>query len=148
MPFPLLTKEGWTPDSVNREDGVVESTMTMVFNKASIKGKRKQLRRSMPEAEVILWSQLKNRQISGIKFRRQYSVGGYVVDFYCPKNKLAIEIDGDSHYMANAPERDEERQKWIEQFGIRFLRFTNDNVRKNLYGVLDAIEEAVCDAKV
>jgi len=102
----------------------------------------------MPEAEVILWSQLKNRQISGIKFRRQYSVGGYVIDFYCAKNKLAIEIDGDSHYILNAPERDEKRQQWIEQFGIRFLRFTNDDVRKNLYGVLDAIEEAVCDAKV
>ena len=50
--------------------------------------------------------------------------------------------------MINAPERDEERQKWIEQFGIRFLRFTNDNVRKNLYGVLDAIEEAVCNTKI
>jgi very-short-patch-repair endonuclease len=113
-----------------------------------VKGRRKQLRHTMPEAEVILWSQLKNGQISGIKFRRQYSVGRYVVDFYCAKKKLAIEIDGDSHYMLNAPERDDERQKWIEQFGIRFLRFTNDDVRKNLYGVLDAIEKVVCDTKV
>jgi len=122
--------------------------MTMVFNKSSVKGRRKQLRRTMPEAEVILWSQLKNGQISRIKFRRQYSVGKYVIDFYCAKKKLAIEIDGDSHYVFNARERDEERQKWIEQFGIRFLRFTNDDVRKNLYGVLDAIDEAVCDTKI
>jgi very-short-patch-repair endonuclease len=122
--------------------------MTMVFNKSNVKGRRKQLRRTMPEAEVILWSQLKNRQLSGIKFRRQYSVGGYVVDFYCAKKKLAIEIDGDSHYVLYAPERDEERQKWIEQFGIRFLRFTNDDVRMNLYSVLDAIDEAVCDTKI
>jgi very-short-patch-repair endonuclease len=122
--------------------------MTMVFNKPSVKGRRKQLRRSMPEAEVIVWSQLKNKQISGIKFRRQYSIGRYVVDFYCAKKKLAIEIDGESHYMLNAPERDEERQQWIEQFGIRFLRFTNDDVRKNLYGILDAIEEVVYDTKI
>jgi very-short-patch-repair endonuclease len=121
--------------------------MTMVFNKASVKGRRKQLRSTMPEAEVILWSQLKNKQLSGIKFRRQYSVGRYVVDFYCAKKKLAIEIDGDSHYMLHAPERNEGRQQWIEQFGIRFLRFTNDDVRKNLHGVLDAIDEAVNDTK-
>jgi very-short-patch-repair endonuclease len=119
--------------------------MTIVFNKYIVKERRKQLRRTMPEAEVILWSQLKNRQVSGIKFRRQYSIGKYIVDFYCAKKKLAIEIDGDSHYMLNARERDEERQQWIEQFGIQFLRFTNDEVRRNLYGVLDAIEEAVCD---
>jgi very-short-patch-repair endonuclease len=121
--------------------------MTMVFNKSNVKGRRKQLRHTMPEAEIILWSQLKNNQISGIKFRRQYSIGRYVVDFYCARKKLAIEIDGASHYMLNSPEHDEERQQWIEQFGIRFLRFTNDDVRKNLNGVLDAIEEAVNDTK-
>jgi very-short-patch-repair endonuclease len=123
---------------------VVENAVTMVFNKVGVKGRRKQLRHTMPEAEVILWSQLKDRQIFGIKFRRQYSVGQYVVDFYCAKKKLAIEIDGESHYAPNASERDEKRQQWIEQFGIRFLRFTNNDVRKNLYSVLDAIEEAVC----
>jgi very-short-patch-repair endonuclease len=122
--------------------------MTTVFNTSNVKGRRKLLRRTMPETEIILWSQLKNRQISGIKFRRQYSVGRYVVDFYCAKKKLAIEIDGDSHYIFKSPERDEVRQKWIEQFGIRFLRFTNDDVRKNLYSVLNTIEEAIRDAKV
>jgi very-short-patch-repair endonuclease len=122
--------------------------MTMVFNKANVKGRRKQLRQTMPEAEVILWSRLKNKQISGIKFRRQYSIGKYIVDFYCANKKLAIEVDGESHYMLNVPARDEKRQQWIEQFGVRFLRFTNDDVRKNLNGVLDSIEEAVSDTKV
>ena len=122
--------------------------MTIVFNTSNVKGRRKQLRQNMPEAEIILWSRLKNKQISGIKFRRQYSVGKYVIDFYCAKKKLAIEIDGESHYKLNAPEHDEERQKWIEQFGIRFLRFTNDDIRKNLYGVMDAIEEAISNTYV
>jgi very-short-patch-repair endonuclease len=117
--------------------------MAKVFNRTSEKGRRKQLRKAMPDAEVILWSRLKNRQITGTKFRRQYSIGKYIVDFYCAEKKLAIELDGESHFVEGAQEKDVARQKWIEQFGIRFLRFTNDDIRKNLYGVLDAIEEAI-----
>ncbi|MGD0590005.1 MAG: endonuclease domain-containing protein [Bacteroidota bacterium] len=117
--------------------------MAKVFNRTSEKGRRKQLQKAMPDAEVILWSRLKNRQITGTRFRRQYSIGKYIVDFYCAEKKLAIELDGESHFVEGAHEKDVARQKWIEQFGIRFLRFTNDDIRKNLYGVLDAIEEAI-----
>jgi very-short-patch-repair endonuclease len=117
--------------------------MRRIFNKTSERQKRKALRKTMPEAEVILWSKIQKKQIAGFRFRRQYSVGPFVVDFYCAERKLAIEIDGDSHYKPGAEERDKKRQNWIEQYGIRFLRFTNDDVRKNLYGVLEAIEEAV-----
>ena len=104
-------------DGVVRDDGV-EKTMSKVFNRTSEKGKRKQLRKAMPEAEVILWSRLKNRQIVGTKFRRQYSIGKYILDFYCVEKKLTIELDGESHFAEGAQEKDETRQKWIEHFGL------------------------------
>lgn len=97
----------------------------------------------MPEAEVILWSKLRARQLVGCKFRRQYSVGPFVIDFYSPQYKLAIEVDGDSHFVDNAEEYDRQRQQYIEQFGIHFLRFTNADVRTNLYGVLDTIMQKI-----
>ncbi len=75
----------------------------------------------MPQAEAILWSQLQKRQVLGFKFRRQYGVGSYVLDFYCPEVKLAIEIDGNSHLREDAVEYDGTRQAEIEKLGIRFF---------------------------
>jgi very-short-patch-repair endonuclease len=91
----------------------------------------------------MLWAGLKGRQISGCKFRRQYGVGPYVIDCYCPAQKLAVEIDGESHVMGDVPEYDRERQTYIEQFGIRFLRFNNMDIYENMNGALEAIEQAI-----
>jgi very-short-patch-repair endonuclease len=93
----------------------------------------------LPPAELILWSRLKNRQVCTQKFRRQFSVGPYVVDFYCPALKLAIEIDGDSHFQPGEQEKDRTRQQFIESTGVQFLRFRNIEVRQNLRGVLETI---------
>ena len=101
------------------------------------------LRKSMPTAELILWSKLKNKQLLGHKFRRQYGVESYSVDFYCPKVKLALELDGDSHYNEGSEEEDRERHNFIERYGITILRFTNDDVKRNLHGVMLAIEEKI-----
>ena len=90
-----------------------------------------------------MWSKLKNRQICTQKFRRQFSVGPYVVDFYCPALKLAIEIDGDSHFQPGDQAKDRKRERHIESFGIQFLRFRNNEVRENLRGVLEAIYRKV-----
>ncbi|NEZ65094.1 DUF559 domain-containing protein [Leptolyngbyaceae cyanobacterium CCMR0082] len=79
--------------------------MTKIYNKNSQKLNRQNLRRQMPKAEVILWIRLRRRQIAGVKFRRQYSVARFVLDFYCPELKLAIEIDGPTHYSAEAKGR-------------------------------------------
>ena len=95
----------------------------------------------MPPAEVILWSKLRGKNIQGYKFRRQYSVGTYIVDFYCAELKLAIEIDGESHFTAGSKDRDRRRQEFIESAGIRLLRFTNRDVYERLEGVLAAIME-------
>ena len=115
--------------------------MTRVFNTNSGKQTRRMLRKSMPEAEVILWSKLRRKQMGGYKFRRQYGVGRYSIDFYCPELELAIEVDGDSHFADGAAEKDKERENFIIQFGIRFLRFSNTDIRENLDGVLFQIEE-------
>jgi very-short-patch-repair endonuclease len=115
--------------------------MAKIFNKSSEKEKRRRLRNSMTEEEIILWSRLKSRQVGGFKFRRQYGVGPFVVDFYCPEKKLAIEVDGGGHFEDEAIKKDLKRQKAIEQYGIRFVRITNLDIRKNFLSVLTAIED-------
>jgi very-short-patch-repair endonuclease len=97
----------------------------------------------MPKSEVLLWIKLKNKQMHGERFLRQFGVEEYILDFYCPRLKLAIEVDGDSHYMPGAEEYDRTRQDHIEAFGIRFLRFTYDDVCKNLDGVCQEIHEKI-----
>jgi very-short-patch-repair endonuclease len=93
----------------------------------------------MPQAEVMLWLKLRGKNVKGYKFRRQYSVGTYIVDFYCAELKLAIEIDGESHFIAGSEDHDRKRQKFIESAGICFLRFTNTDVYERLDGVLETI---------
>ena len=117
--------------------------MTEYFNRSSEKEMRRRLRKEMPQAEVVLWTRLRGKQLFGKKFRRQYSVGPYSIDFYCPEVKLAIELDGDSHFTQEAKQYDAQRQQYIESFSIRFLRFTNQDVYENLDGVLEAISLAV-----
>ena len=117
--------------------------MSRIFNRSSETQNRQALRRASPAAEQKLWQALRGRQILGYKFRRQYSVGSYVIDFYCPQLKLAIEVDGDSHYQAEAVEYDRNRQGYIESMGIRFLRFTNREVFEQLGDVLEQIVSAV-----
>lgn len=97
----------------------------------------------MPLAEIILWNNIKGRQLKGYKFRRQYGVEDFVIDFYCPELKLALEVDGDSHYIQDAHLFNKERQNRIETFGIQFLRFTNREIYENLEGVLLKIEERI-----
>jgi very-short-patch-repair endonuclease len=113
--------------------------MAKIFNKNNVRGKRRSLRKRMPPAEVALWQVLRNKQANGYKFRRQYSVDRYILDFYCPFAKLAIEIDGDSHFNETAIKADKIRQKTIEDMGIEFLRFTNHDIHENLEGVFEAL---------
>jgi len=109
------------------------------FNRSQDKDKRRQLRNSMTPTEILLWIRIKNGQLNGLMFRRQTSIGGYVVDFYLPQHKLAIEIDGPSHLGPEAAEYDQERQKTIEDLGVIFLRFTNDDVYNRIDWVLNRI---------
>ncbi|MEQ8755927.1 MAG: endonuclease domain-containing protein [Coleofasciculus sp. G1-WW12-02] len=121
--------------------------MTKLYNRTSEKEKRQVLRQNMTSAEKRLWSHLKGKQIEGCKFRRQYSVAQFVIDFYSPEIKLAIEVDGDSHFQAGVPEYDKERQQFIESTRISFLRFTNDDVQSNLSSGCEVIRHKIMDLR-
>ncbi len=116
--------------------------MTLHFNRRSEREKRKGLRSNASDAEQRLWRQLRAKQL-GTKFHRQYSVDAYVLDFYAPRWKLAIEVDADSHFTVEAKQYDEERTAYMKQFGIEVVRFTNLEILENIGGVLETIEGAV-----
>ena len=97
----------------------------------------------MINAERLLRTELKGKNISGYKFRRQHSIGIYIPDFYCTGLKLAIEVDGPTHCTDIEVKYDDERQKEIENLGIQFLRFTNDEIYNNLYNVIEKIKETI-----
>ena len=113
-----------------------------VHNLPAKKEQRRELRSHLTPEEACLWSHLQQRKLGGRKFRRQHSVGPYILDFYCPAEELAIELDGASHDNDAAQAHDERRTDFLSQLGIRVVRFENKDVRKNLEGVLAAIEQA------
>ena len=95
-----------------------------VMNIPEMKFFRRELRTHGTSAEGALWNILKRRQIAGLQFRRQYSVGTYILVFYCPALKLAIELDGDYHYHMDMPDRDWTReQELLKKYGVKTLRF-------------------------
>ncbi len=92
--------------------------MTRIFNRTDEKEKRRKLRNNTTQAEKLLWERLRKRQVKNKRFLRQFSVGKYVIDFYCPEIKLAIEADGDTHSSEEEIEYDKNRQREIENIGI------------------------------
>ncbi len=117
--------------------------MTLHYNKLSEKQKRKDLRNNATKAERILWNYLKNSHLENTKFRRQYSIDQLVVDFYCSELKLAIEVDGSSHFEKDQILYDIERENYIKSFGIQFLRITNEDVYTGIESVLAQISDKV-----
>lgn len=114
--------------------------MTKLYNKLSTRKFRKSLRNNMPFAERLLWSRLKSKQLNNLKFRRQYSIGKYVLDFYCVEKRLAVELDGDSHYLSEYDrESDIRRDQYLGSIDIKVLHFTNNEIYNNLDGVLEKI---------
>ena len=98
---------------------------TDINNLPFLKTFRTELRSGLTPAEARMWSILKGSRLDGRKFRRQHSVGRYILDFYCPAERLAIELDGARHYSGAGAEYDRERRLFLEQFGINVIRFEN-----------------------
>ena len=115
--------------------------MTLHYNRTKEKWRRKDLRRKSTKAEKILWEYLRNRNLAGFKFKRQYSVDSFIIDFYCPKVKLGIEVDGEVHFTEEAKNYDENRSGFLSDFGIDIIRFRNDDIYNNLKVVLNTIED-------
>ncbi len=101
---------------------------------------RKSLRNHATNAERLLWRYLRQRQFHGFKFRRQEGIGRYIVDFYCPAKRLAIEIDGDNHDAPEQKDYDHERTRFLRSCYIRVVRFRNNEVMRNIRGVLRKLE--------
>ena len=100
----------------------------------------KDLRREMTKAEEALWKALKNRQLGGIKFRRQHPIHWYVADFYCHEKRLIVEVDGGIHLKKDIREHDDNRSAELDRLGITVLRFTNDEVLNHMSDVLQKIQ--------
>jgi very-short-patch-repair endonuclease len=110
-----------------------------LFNAKRQKLKRQMLRNNATPAEKRLWSYLRNSQLLGRKFRRQQGIGPYIVDFYCPKEKLAVELDGEIHSTSEARQYDQERDTFIHDHGIITIRFRNEEVFNDIDSVLQTI---------
>lgn len=120
--------------------------MTKHFNKQAMKERRRQLRSNMTYCEKLVWMYLRKRQMKE-RFLRQYSVDNYVIDFYCPKLKLALEIDGDVHDDEIQKEYDKNRQEYLERFGITFVRIRNEELIGNPNLAFERIEKVVKELK-
>ncbi len=99
----------------------------------------RELRKNQTDAEALLWNLLRSRRFCGFKFRRQYPLEGYVLDFYCHETKLAIELDGGGHNFAEQRLYDKERTNIIEASGVRVIRFWNNEVLSQLDVALEQI---------
>ena len=115
----------------------------MLHNRPILKSRRKELRNNSTPAEKLLWSILQHCNLGGYKFRRQHSVGAYILDFYCPSEKLAVELDGDSHFTEDAIVYDLERTAYLNALNIKVLRFNNTEVYDNLNVVCERILEEI-----
>ncbi|RKY94255.1 MAG: hypothetical protein DRQ13_08475, partial [Ignavibacteriae bacterium] len=113
------------------------------YNKSSEKEKRRKLRQNQTNAEELVWRYLRNKQMLGYKFKRQYSLDHFVIDFYCPELKLAVELDGESHNNPEQREYDIKRQKYLEEFNIKFVRIKDDELQGNPNKAFLKIEDSI-----
>jgi very-short-patch-repair endonuclease len=121
--------------------------MRMLPYNKSLKDISRQLRNNSTLSEVLLWQYLKSRQMHGFLFYRQKPIDRYIVDFYCPKLRLVIEVDGDSHNTDEAMVNDTAREEILSNMGLNFLRYDDLEVKKNIGNVLLSIEGFVLAKK-
>ena len=110
-------------------------------NRPELKTRRKKLRSDLTSAEAYLWKELQNKKLDNRKFRRQHSINNYIVDFYCAKEKLIVELDGEVHKNPTAEEYDEKRSVFLRKLGFTVIRFENKMVFDNLPSVLQEIKD-------
>ena len=117
--------------------------MKFTRNDPILKQHRQELRRSQTDAEKAFWRRVRNRQFLGMRFFRQYSIGPYILDFYCPTVKVAIELDGGQHNQSEDKEYDETRSEYLKTQGINVIRFWNHEVLIDMQSVLNKLQMRV-----
>ncbi|MBQ2796768.1 MAG: DUF559 domain-containing protein [Tidjanibacter sp.] len=110
-------------------------------NVADLRARRRKLRRQSTPEEIALWKLIKGRQLGGFQWRRQFSVGPYIIDFYCPQAKLGVELDGRQHEMEEALQYDAARERYLASYGIEILRIENRAIWNCSDMVIATIEE-------
>ena len=108
-----------------------------------LRDRSRQLRKNMTAAERFLWSKIRGKQIKECWFYSQKTIGEYIADFYCPRAKLVVEVDGGQHYYDENIEYDKVRNQYMACFGLKVLRFTTTEVLSNIEGVIETIERHV-----
>lgn len=121
----------------------MRGVMKFTRNDPALKQRRRELRRNQTEAEKTFWMHVRNRQFYGMKFFRQYSTGPYILDFYCPELKLAIELDGGQHTQADSQEYDAARSAYLKAQGINVMRFWNHEVLNDAESILTMMTEKI-----
>ncbi|WP_420318134.1 endonuclease domain-containing protein [Ekhidna sp.] len=116
-----------------------------IYYDPKLKELSRQLRKNSTLSEILLWEELKSKKMYGYQFMRQKPILNYIVDFFCSKLNLIIEIDGKSHDHVEAYKADLKRQNEIEKLGVRFLRFDDLDVKHNISNVLRTIESYILD---
>jgi very-short-patch-repair endonuclease len=117
--------------------------MSFVRNDPALKRRRQELRRNQTDAEKTFWSKVRNRQFHGLKFVRQYSIGPYILDFYCPAAKLGVESDGGQHNERDKKHYDAARSEYLNAQGVRVVRFWNNDVLCDMQDVLTCLEQKI-----
>ncbi len=117
----------------------IERMGQLIHNRKAMEEVRRELRKDPTPCESLLWARLRGSQLSGYKFRRQHSIGVYILDFYCPAKRLCIEVDGNVHNNAAAIAHDKERDETLAQLIIKTIRFTNNEVATDIDCVLKEI---------
>lgn len=120
--------------------------MKFLHNDTSSKKFRQKLRHDQTSAESLLWYKLRNRQLNSWKFYRQFSVGPYILDFYSEEIHLGIEVDGGQHNEEANKVRDEKRTAYLNKYGLKVIRFWDNEVLTNIEGVLEVISNVRSNA--
>jgi very-short-patch-repair endonuclease len=108
-----------------------------------LKANARQLRQNLTDSELSLWRRLRGKQLAGVQFYRQKAIGNYIVDFYAPRARLVIEIDGSQHLEPHQAAKDRERDEYLRRFGLMVLRFNSRQVLKETEAVVELIYQTI-----
>ena len=129
------------PLSLRRRGEKYKNTM-LIHNNQILKDRRRNLRKKSTKPEEILWWYLRDKKL-GVKFKRQHSIGGYILDFYSSEKKLIIELDGQVHKTKEAQEYDTVRDKYFKELGYKTIRFWNKEVENEIEKVVETIKQVI-----
>lgn len=124
-----------------------EGIMKIYYN-PKLKQLARNLRNNSTLSEVLFWNEVKGKQILGYQFLRQKPIGEFIVDFYCPKLKLAIEIDGESHGYAEAIQQDEKKDKYLSEISIYLIRYDDGDIKSDISAVLNHLIDWIQNQKI